>query len=106
LLLDRDIPFSNATDATTGDGSAQATRRYESFRKGVFEGSSFTQRFQDIHIRQDRALAQVSLVFVNASKRRRSWGWKKLQLLKRGGHWKIASEFYTGHLPPVPFPKT
>jgi len=97
LLLDRNIPFSNVTDAMTSDGSAQAMRRYDSFRKGVFEGPSFTQRFQDIHIQQDRASAQVSLVFVNASKRRRSWGWKTLQLLKVDGHWKIASEFYTGH---------
>lgn len=97
LLLDRNIPFSNVTDAMTGNGSAQATRRYDSFRKGVFEGPPFTQRFQDIHIQQDGALAQVSLVFVNVSKRGRSWGWKTLQLLKMDDHWKIASEFYTGH---------
>jgi hypothetical protein len=56
-----------------------------------------TQRFRNIHIEQDGALANVSLVFVNTTARGAAWGWKTLQLLKVEGQWKIASEFYTAH---------
>jgi hypothetical protein len=97
ILLNKDIPFSGATSAIGTNGSAPSTQHYESFRKGVFEGAPFTQRFQDVHIAQDGPLANVSLVFVNTSAQGSSWGWKTLQLLKVGGQWKIASEFYTGH---------
>ena len=93
LLLNKTIPFSFVASA----GAPAETQNYESFRKGVFLGSPFTQRFQDVHIQQDGALADVSLVFVNTSKGTSSWGWKTLQLLKVKDHWKIASEFYTGH---------
>jgi hypothetical protein len=77
--------------------AATATSHYESFHKAVFDGSPFTQRFRDIHIQQDGALAQVSLVFVNTTTTRSTWGWKTMQLLKLDGHWKIAAEFFTGH---------
>ena len=94
LLLDKDIPFSDVDSAVRRD---RGIRRYEAFRKSVFDGPPFTQKFQDVHIMQDGSLANVSLVFVNTSVQGLSWGWKTLQLLKVAGQWKIASEFYTGH---------
>ena len=97
LLLNKDIPFSGVGVQDRSGGGAVVTTNYDSFRKGVFQGPSFTQRFQDIHIDQDGRLASVSLVFVNTDADGVSWGWKTLQLLKVGGRWKIASEFYTGH---------
>ena len=97
LLLGKDIPFSDADSAVKGKGAAGSTRRYDSFRRGVFDGPAFTQKFRDVHIAQDGPLADVSLVFVNTSPEGSSWGWKTMQLLKVDGQWKIASEFYTGH---------
>jgi hypothetical protein len=97
LLLNKQIPFSDAYSAVAAKGAEQGTQHYESFRKGVFEGAPFTQRFQDVHIDQDGPMANVSVVFVNTTAQGSSWGWKTLQLLKVGGRWKIASEFYTGH---------
>lgn len=96
LLLSKAIPFSSVSDAVGAPGD-DPTRNYEAFRKGVFEGPAFTQRFRDIHIQQDGALATVSLVFINTSAKSSDWGWKSMQLLRIDGHWKIASEFYTGH---------
>ena len=93
LLLSRDIPFSDTDSAIKGGD----THHYDRFRQGVFAGAPFTQKFQDVHVTQDGPLAQVSLVFVNTADGRSTWGWKTLQLLKVGGQWKIASEFYTGH---------
>lgn len=95
LLLDKAIPFSGVPLPGKGEGTHIAN--YEGFRKAVFEGAPFTQRFQDIHIEQDGPLAHVSLVFVNTAAKGQSWGWKTLQLIKVGAEWKIASEFYTGH---------
>ncbi len=97
LLLDRQIPFSDVYSVIDAPDGAAATHHYDAFRRGVFGGPPFTQRFQDVHITQDGPLAQVSLVFVNTSPESTSWGWKTLQLVKASGHWKIASEFYTGH---------
>lgn len=97
LLLNKAISFSAATAAVKAGSAKAGTRNYEAFRRGVFEGPPFTQKFQDITIRQDGPLADVSLVFVNSTPRGASWGWKTMQLLKIEGHWKIASEFYTGH---------
>ena len=97
LLLNKDIPFSGVGAQDRSGGSKVATANYDSFRKGVFQGPPFTQRFQDVHIDQDGRLASVSLVFVNSAADGGSWGWKTMQLLKVGGRWKIASEFYTGH---------
>ena len=96
LLLSRDIPFSDAGSAIKAHGG-EGARRYDAFRRGVFDGPAFTQKFQDVHVDQDGPLAQVSLVFVNTDAHGSSWGWKTLQLLKVDGQWKIASEFYTGH---------
>lgn len=95
LLLSKAIPFSGVP--LSGKGENAQTTNYEGFRKAVFEGSPFTQRFQDIHIEQDGPLAHVSLVFVNTTAKGQSWGWKTLQLIKVGPDWKIASEFFTGH---------
>jgi len=98
ILLNKDIAFSYAPKAIAANGARGGTQHYENFRKGVFEGPPFTQRFQDVHISQDGPLANVSLVFVNTTAQGSSWGWKTLQLLKVAGQWKIASEFYTaGH---------
>ena len=93
LLLNKQTTFSDVSSAI----AAKEAAHYDSFRKGVFDGPAFTQRFQDIHVAQDGPLADVSLVFVNTSAKGVSWGWKTLQLLKVEGKWKIASEFYTGH---------
>ncbi|WP_343615616.1 hypothetical protein [Novosphingobium sp.] len=95
LLLSKAIPFSGVP--LSGKGGNAETANYEGFRKAVFEGSPFTQRFQDIHIEQDGPLAHVSLVFVNTTAKGQSWGWKTLQLIKVGPDWKITSEFFTGH---------
>ena len=97
LLLNKDISFSGVGAEDQSGSQSVATANYASFRKGVFQGPPFNQRFQDVHIDQDGRLASVSLVFVNSAADGASWGWKTLQLLKVGGRWKIASEFYTGH---------
>jgi len=98
LLLNKDIPFSGASSAIKKAADAEhPTQNYESFRKGVFEGPPFTQRFQNVTIQQDGPLAQVSLVYVNTAPDGSNWGWKTVQLLKIAGHWKIVSEFYNGH---------
>ena len=97
LLLNKTIPFSSVTSAVGSSGAEGGTQNYDSFQKGVFQGTPFTQRFQDVHILQDGLLANVSLVFVNTADGTSNWGWKTLQLLKVDGRWKIASEFYTNH---------
>jgi hypothetical protein len=97
LLLNKHISFSHAAVAVKRASEADGTENYEQFRKGVFAGPPFTQRFQDIRITQDGVLADVSLVFINTTANGTSWGWKTLQLLKVRGQWKIASELYTTH---------
>jgi hypothetical protein len=97
LLLSQSIPFSSVEAAISAADRDNGTGNYPAFRKGVFEGDRFTQRFKDIHIKQDGALANVTLVFVNSREESTSWGWKTLLLLKVAGTWKIASEFYTSH---------
>lgn len=100
ILLDDQVPFSG-TYALAGQGAkgeTVVTRNYPQFRKAVFEsGVQYTQRFYNVHIDQDGALAQASLDFITQEVKsgRGSFGWKTLQLLKIQGHWKIASEFYT-----------
>lgn len=96
LLLNKNISFSDASVAVSAQGADRGTQNYESFRKGVFEGPAFVQRFQDVTVQQAGSLAQVSLVFVNTTSKESSAGWKTMQLLKIGGQWKIASEFFTG----------
>ena len=97
LLLGTDIPFSGVQGELRAGSGARDVRSYGGFRDDVFKGAPFLQRFRNVRIEQDGPLAQVSLVFVNTSRTGTSWGWKTLQLLKVGGRWKIASEFYTGH---------
>ena len=93
ILLAKTIPFSYVP---AGAVSAE-TANYEGFRRGVFEGAPFTQRFTDVHMLVDGSLASVTLVFINTRNQRDSWGWKTLHLLKTAQGWKIASEFYTSH---------
>lgn len=95
LLLNKEIPFASAGTAIKNNGAVGGASRYESFRRGVFEGKPFTQKFQDVRISQYGPLADVTLVFVNTSESGSGWGWKTMQLLKVSGHWKIASEFYS-----------
>lgn len=97
LLLSRTIPFSGVPFSGQTGGTPGRTANYEDFRKAVFDGLPFSQSFQDIHIEQDGPLANVSLVFVNASPKDRSWGWKTMQLVRVADRWKIAAEFFTGH---------
>lgn len=100
VLLNEAIPFSS-TDELAAPGAIERnidTRRYPQFRKAVFEsGGRYTQRFDNVQIKQDGALAQVSLDFITKETKSGSGacGWKTLQLLKSQGRWKIASEFYT-----------
>lgn len=95
LLLTKSIPFSyvslNETVAQTNFAN------YESFRRGVFEGAPFTQRFKNVEIQQDGSLASVTLIFINSREQKDTWGWKTLHLLKTEQGWKIASEFFTIH---------
>ena len=97
LLLNKQIPFSHVRSAVKRAAEEGGTENYEQFRKGVFEGPPFTQRFEDVHITQDGVLADVTLKFFNTSADGTSWGWKTMQLLEVDGHWKIASEFFTTH---------
>lgn len=93
ILLAKTIPFSYVpASAVPAD-----TSNYEAFRRGVFEGAPFTQRFTDVQILVDGSLANVTLVFINTRAQRESWGWKTLHLLKTAQGWKIASEFFTSH---------
>lgn len=95
LLLATTIPFSYVS---TGTPPAPAEfKNYEQFRRGVFEGPPFTQRFTQVHIEQDGNLANVTLVFINTRDKRDSWGWKTMLLLKTTQGWKIAGEFFTSH---------
>ncbi|PNG25450.1 hypothetical protein [Methylocella silvestris] len=97
LLLDKGIPFSGVPLSRKDKDPTVNTSHYEEFRKAVFEGEPFTQSFKDIHIKQDGTLAQVSLVFENSTATEKSWGWKTMELIKVGGQWKIAAEFFTGY---------
>lgn len=98
LLLDEKIPFASV-QASTASGDPPDLRQYEDFRKAVFaSGRRYKQRFYNVHIEQHGPLAQVSLDFVTeqvSGTRGSATGWKVLQLVKVGDHWKIASELYT-----------
>ena len=96
ILLNKSIPFTYVADDTAKVAHG-GTTNYEAFRKGVFESQPFTQSFKNVSIEQDGNLANVRLIFTNSTGTSSSWGWKKLQLLKVSGVWKIASEFYTVH---------
>ena len=98
LLLDDEIPFA-AVAASADSGTPPDLRQYEGFRSAVFaSGQRYRQAFSNIRIEQHGSLAQVSLDFVTerlSGKRESSAGWKVLQLVRVGDHWKIASELYT-----------
>ena len=100
LLLDTSIPFlgvRGSLPANFGQGLA-AVQGYAGFRQSVFEsGRKYAQRFYDIHIERDGDLAQASLKFETrlVEQGGGGQGWKILHLLKVGGDWRIASEFYT-----------
>ena len=96
ILEDTHIPFS-AVGAEGAKGPEAGLHSYDDFAREVFDGPPFKQTFRDVSIRQDGPLASVTLVFVNDGSSVSSWGWKTLQLLKIGGRWKIASEFFTLH---------
>ena len=105
ILLDDQVPFSGTYELTGPgtEGKAVGTRHYRNFRKSVFQsGKHFTQKFYNVHIDQDGALAQVSLDFITQEPKTGggTYGWKTLQLLKIQGHWKIASEFFTANALP------
>lgn len=100
LLLDEQVPFMAVRGVAdiANTGASIDTRRYADFRQGVFSsGRKLEQAFYNVDIKQDGALAQVSLDFVTkeAGTQKGGFGWKLLHLLKINGHWKIASEFYT-----------
>lgn len=97
LLLNKEIPFSGVPLSITTDTGGSRTSNYEDFCKAVFKGAPFDQHFERVHIEQDGPLAHVSLVFVNTLENEVSWGWKTIQLVKIGGGWRIAAEFFTGH---------
>ena len=105
LLLNEHVPFlavqSRALGKATADGVDQA--RYADFRSAIFGSAQrYEQRFDHVRILQDGALAQVSLDFVtvDAGTDNGGYGWKTLELLKGGGQWRIASEFFTAY--PLP----
>lgn len=100
ILLNEQIPFFSTDGLARRDASQQPpdTRKYQDFRDAVFRSHQhLTQRFYNVSIEQDGELASVSLDFVTllTGTQRGSYGWKTLQLIKIGGDWKIASEFYS-----------
>ena len=105
LLLDEHVPFMIVRSAVLGKSPAGAvdTRRYPDFRSAVFGSKQrYEQRFDNVRILQDGAMAQVSLDFVtvDAGTDDGGYGWKTLELLKVAGGWRIASEFFTAY--PLP----
>lgn len=102
ILLNEQIPFFSTDGLAQQHASQQLpdTRQYQGFRDAVFRSHQhLTQRFYNVNIEQDGELASVSLDFVTlvAGTQRGSYGWKTLQLIKVGGAWKIASEFYSAY---------
>ena len=105
LLLNDHVPFTGVSSAALGKTEARDVdiQRYADFRSAIFGSARrYEQRFDHVRILQDGALAQVSLDFVtvDAGTDNGGYGWKTLELLKVGGQWRIASEFYTGY--PLP----
>jgi hypothetical protein len=96
LLANKSIPFSYVSKDSHSIRD-HGTENYEVFRKGVFEGPPFTQRFEDVRIQQAGGVADVTLVFVNTTPKSVTRGWKTMQLLRVEGRWKIASEFFTDY---------
>ena len=101
-LLDTRIPFFGIGGALERSFKPElrSVQDYAGFRRAVFgSGRKFTQKFYDVVMDQDGDLAQVSLKFktLQQGSDGGGCGWKVLHLLKVGGHWKIASEFYTAY---------
>ena len=106
LLLNEHVPFLGVQSSALGKAKADGfdDARYADFRSAIFGSAQrYEQRFDNVRILQDGALAQVSLDFVTvaAGTDRGGYGWKTLELLKVGGQWRIASEFYTGYALPA-----
>lgn len=102
LLLNERVPFlgvqARALDKL--EPERLDVQRYADFRSAIFgTRQRYEQRFDNVRILQDGALAQVSLDFVtvDAGTDDGGYGWKTIELLKVGGSWRIASEFYTGY---------
>ena len=105
LLLNEHVPFTGVSSSALAKASPGGVdiQRYADFRSAIFGSAQrYEQRFDNVRILQDGALAQVSLDFVtvDAGTDNGGYGWKTLELLKVGGDWRIASEFYTGY--PLP----
>ena len=105
LLLNERVPFLAVRPGVLGNAKADGVdqQRYADFRQAIFGSAQrYEQRFDNVRILQDGALAQVSLDFVtvNAGTDNGGYGWKTIELLKVGGRWRIASEFFTGY--PLP----
>lgn len=99
LLLSTDIPFASVADLQESGGGPPDTRQYARFRADIFDsGIRYIQRFHNVRIEQDGTLANVTLDFVtvDTDAGRGGYGFKVLQVVKVGGAWKIASEFFTG----------
>ena len=100
LLLNEHVPFLSVQDARLARARDVALQRYPDFRSAVFGSAQrYEQRFDNVRILQDGALAQVSLDFVTvgAGTEQGGYGWKTLELLKVAGGWRIASEFFTAY---------
>ena len=102
LLLNDRVPFLTVEANALAKAQAKDVdaRRYADFRSAVFGSARhYEQRFDNVRILQDGALAQVSLDFVTvaAGTDQGGYGWKTLELLKVAGTWRIASEFYTAY---------
>ncbi|RZI56265.1 MAG: hypothetical protein EOP37_24965 [Rubrivivax sp.] len=99
-LLDLTIPFSGVGKDFGASAGLANVQNYEGFRQAIFgSGKRYKQRFSNVKIEQVGLLAQVSLDYETAlqDEAYSGKGWKVLHLLKVGGHWKIASEFYVGY---------
>jgi hypothetical protein len=100
LLLNEHVPFLSVQDAQLARNRDVDIQRYPDFRSAVFGSRQrYEQRFDNVRILQDGALAQVSLDFVTvaAGTDQGGYGWKTLELLKVAGNWRIASEFFTAY---------
>lgn len=100
LLLDQNIPFSGVSKDFGTSADLASVQNYQGFKQALFgDGKRFKQRHSNVKIEQVGLLAQVSLDYETAlqDEAYSGKGWKVLHLLKVGGHWKIASEFYVGY---------
>nr|WP_297525273.1 nuclear transport factor 2 family protein [uncultured Roseateles sp.] len=99
-LLDLNIPFSGVAKDFGASAGLANVQNYPGFKQAIFgSGKRYKQRFSNVKIEQVGLLAQVSLDYETALQEDDDGGkgWKVLHLLKVGGHWKIASEFYVGY---------